>query len=96
MRKWSMRARVAGWTALWLLIPSKLRAQRTGPWEEAMSVLLELFGGVIFRSLWLAAFVIGGLMLAFSGAGWTRALAWRVIVLGLVILGVNGLAFLLR
>ena len=32
MRNWSMRVRVAGWTALWLLIPSKLQAQRTGPW----------------------------------------------------------------
>lgn len=96
MRKWSMRVRVAGWTALWMLIPSKLWAQGTGPPEEAMDMLLELLGGVIFRSLWVAALVIGGLMFAFGGAGWTRVLARRAILLGFVMAGVNLLALLWR
>ncbi len=96
MRTWSMRVRVAGWTALWMLIASKLWAQGRGPSEETVNRLLGLFTSVIWGWLWVAAFVIGGLMLALNGAGWTRAPAGRVIVLGLVMLVVNGLALLWR
>ena len=84
---------MAGWATLCILMPGKLLAQGTSPWEEAVGVLLELFTGVIGRCLWLAAFVVGGLILAFGG-GRTRALGWRVVFLGLVIGGVNILALL--
>ena len=86
---------VAGaWAALWLLLPTKLHAQGTSPWVDAVTELQTQFTGPIARGLSLIAIVVGGLMFAFGEGGSKRTLAGIIFGIGMAVGAVNFLAWL--
>ena len=94
MRNLSRTTLAAAWAALWLLMPTRLWAQGTSPWVDAVAELETQFTGPIARGLSLIAIVVGGLMFAFGEGGSKRTLAGIIFGIGMAVGAVNFLAWL--